>query len=129
VIEYGLTLFDLSHPIHPATVHFPIAFFTLANVLNLIYGVSLFAPALLPFSNDKANTGAITILGYFLNVAGILSSVPAVLTGFAELYTLYSTRGLYIQDAPKGKKTLDPIVRITLMHVGSSKYTSLYACY
>jgi len=118
-----------SHPVHPATVHFPIAFLTTANILNLLYGTSLFLPALFPFSIDKQNTGTITILGYFANVVGIISSIPAVITGVAELYAMINSRGLYVQDKASGQKTLDHIVKITLIHAGLNDVTVVGAIY
>jgi len=118
-----------SHPVHPATVHFPIAFLTLANILNILYGTSLYLPAIFPFDNDQENTGTITILAYFLNAVGILSAIPAVLTGFAELYAMYSTRGLFTEDGSSGKKKLDPIVRITLTHAGLNDFAVVCAIY
>lgn len=118
-----------SHPIHPATVHIPIAFLTVANILNLLYGITLFLPSLSPFRNDKHNIGTLTILGYFTNVVGIIGSFPAITTGFAELYAIVSTRGLYIQDEATGKKTLDPIVKAALTHAGLNDIAVVGAIY
>jgi uncharacterized membrane protein len=110
-----------SHPVHPATVHIPIAFLTAANILNLVYGITLFLPSFSPLRNDKENVATLAILGYFTNVVGIIGSIPAIITGFAELYAMISARGLYIQDEASGMKILDPIVKITLTHVSTSR--------
>jgi len=118
-----------SHPIHPATVHFPIAFLTLANVLNVLYGLAVYLPFLSPFAVDKENIAAFTILGYFLNLIGIITSVPAILTGFAELYAMVNSRGLYVTDQKTGAKTLEPIVKITLMHAGLNDLSVIGAVY
>jgi len=107
-----------SHPVHPATVHFPLAFFTAANFLNIVYAATLYVPALVPFNNDQANIGAITILGYFINVAGIITSIPSLLTGFAELYAMIKKRGLYTTDKQSGRKTIEPVVKTALTHAG-----------
>jgi hypothetical protein len=66
-------------------VHFPITFLTLANALNLLYGTAIYLPFLFPFTVGKENTDTITIMGYFLNVIGIICSIPAILTGFADV--------------------------------------------
>jgi hypothetical protein len=89
-------------------VHFPLAFLTLANVLNLLYGIVLYFPSN-PFST-------LSILGYASNVLGIITSIPAVLTGGAELYAMIQSNGLY-QTSEKGEKVLVPKVKIALMHV------------
>lgn len=114
-----LTSIYSSHPVHPSTVHFPIAFLTAANVLNLIYGTALFFPLFSPFTVDKENMGTVTILGYFLNVLGIVTSIPAVVTGFAELYAMITSRGLFVEDKETGTKVIEPVVKVTLMHVSS----------
>jgi hypothetical protein len=98
-------------------VHFPIAFLGLANALNVLYGVAIYLPFLSPFAVDKQNLGALTVLGYFLNVFGAITSIPALLTGFAELYAMVNARGLYVTDQKTGSKTLEPVVKTTLTHV------------
>jgi uncharacterized membrane protein len=105
-----------SHPIHPATVHFPLAFLTLANILNLLYGGVLYMPNNPIFSRDRENLGTISILGYASNLLGIIASIPALLTGGAELYAMIQSNGLYQTD-DKGNKTLIPKVKAALMHV------------
>jgi len=106
-----------SHPVHPATVHFPLAFLTLANILNLLYGTVLYFPNNPIFSRDQENLSALSILGYASNLLGIITSIPAVLTGGAELYAMINSNGLYLTDE-KGQKKLVPKVRIALMHAG-----------
>jgi len=106
-----------SHPIHPATVHFPIAFLTLANVLNLVYGSVLYLPANPFFYRTSDTLSALSILGYAVNVLGIITSIPAVLTGGAELYAMIQGNGLYQTDE-KGQKVLVPKVKIALIHAG-----------
>jgi hypothetical protein len=105
-----------SHPIHPATVHFPLAFLTLANILSLLYGSVLYLPSNPFFTRDEQNLGALSILGYAANLLGIVTSIPAILTGAAELYAMIQGNGLYQTDE-KGQKKLVPKVKIALMHV------------
>lgn len=108
---------SISHPVHPSTVHFPIAFLTGANVMNLVYGVATYFPALSPFEVDTPNTGMLSIAGYFLNVIGLITAVPALLTGFAELYAMVQSRGLFVTDQNTGEQRLEPVVKRTLIHV------------
>jgi len=108
---------DNSHPVHPATVHFPIAFLTLANALNMVYGSVLYLPSNPFFTRDRQNLSTLSILGYASNLLGILTSIPAVLTGGAELYAMIQGNGLYQTDKD-GQKTLIPKVKIALTHAG-----------
>lgn len=108
-----------SHPIHPSTVHFPIAFLGGANVINLIYGVAIYVPAFSPFKVSNSNIGMLAIFGYFLNVIGLVTSVPALLSGFAELYAMIQGRGLFVMDKNTGEQKLEPVVKTTLIHVSS----------
>ena len=97
-------------------MHFPLAFLTLANVLNLLYGIVLYFPSNPFFSRDRENLSTLSILGYASNVLGIITSIPAVLTGGAELYAMIQGNGLY-QTSEKGEKVLVPKVKIALLHV------------
>ncbi|PMD28669.1 hypothetical protein NA56DRAFT_640260 [Hyaloscypha hepaticicola] len=106
-----------SHPIHPATVHFPLAFLTLANVLNLIYGSVLYLPSNPFFTRDDHNLSSLSILGYATNLLGIVTSIPAIVTGAAELYAMIQANGLY-QTGENGEKKLVPKVKIALNHAG-----------
>jgi hypothetical protein len=89
----------------------------LANVLNLVYGSTLYLPTNLPFIADKENLGTLAIFGYASNILGIVTSIPAVLTGFAELYAMVNANGLYKVDEKTGEKALVPKVKMTLIHV------------
>jgi len=117
-----------SHPVHPATIHFPLAFLALANILNVLYGVTAYLPTNLPFTADKENLGTLAILGYFSNILGMLTSIPALLTGFAELYAMIDANGLY-QTNKNGEKALVPKVKTTLTHAGLNDVTILLALY
>jgi len=117
-----------SHPVHPATIHFPLAFLAVANILNILYGLTLYAPYLSPFAADKENVGTIALAGYFLNIVGILGSIPAIVTGAAELYAMVNAKGLFITDN-NGNKTLEPVVKIALLHASVSDFVVFGAIY
>ncbi|KAL3427008.1 hypothetical protein PVAG01_00517 [Phlyctema vagabunda] len=118
-----------AHPVHPSTVHFPIAFLGLANVLNLVYGSSAYLSV--PLTGDERNLSALALVGYATNILGIVSSVPALLTGFAELYAMVSANGLYEADS-RGQKSIIPKVKTTLTHAGMNDaaiFLSIYHWY
>ena len=86
-----------SRPLHPAIVHFPIAFLTLSYALDILYGLSThpqtasfvskaYDPA--PYLDD------ITRLSYFANTLGIATAIPAVLTGGMDLFALIKRQDL-----------------------------------
>jgi hypothetical protein len=52
------------------------------NFINILYDVAIYLPSLSLFNPDKENTGALAIVGYFVNIIGIISSIPTLLTGF-----------------------------------------------
>ncbi|PMD42924.1 hypothetical protein L207DRAFT_563741 [Hyaloscypha variabilis F] len=106
-----------SHPIHPATVHFPLTLFTLANVLNLVYGMVLYFPDNPFLSHDQQNLGTLSILGYAANVLGIITSIPAVVTGGAEFYAMVQGNGFY-ETKENGQKQLIPKVKTAFIHGG-----------
>jgi len=117
-----------SHPVHPATVHFPLAFLTLANTLNLLYGSTLYLPSNPFFTRDKENLATLTILGYASNVLGMVASIPAIVTGSAELFAMIQSNGLYQTDEA-GQKKLVPKVKMTLMHAGLNDIVFVGAVY
>jgi len=118
-----------SHPIHPSTVHFPIAFLSASNILNLLYGAAVYTPALVPFAVDKENVGTITLVGYAINLVGIVTSIPAVATGFAELYAMIQGRGLFVKDEKTGQQILEPVVKTTLTHATLNDVSIAVAVY
>jgi uncharacterized membrane protein len=109
-------IFYHSHPIHPVTVHFPLTLFTLANVLNLVYGMVLYFPDNPFLSHDQQNLGTLSILGYAANVLGIITSIPAVVTGGAEFYAMVQGNGFY-ETKENGQKQLIPKVKTAFIHV------------
>ncbi|RDW89207.1 hypothetical protein BP6252_01239 [Coleophoma cylindrospora] len=106
---------DNSHPIHPATIHFPIAFLTLANGARLVYGSALNFN--IPFSADSRNLFTIASISYASNILGLVTVIPALLTGFAEAYAMISANGLYMTTS-NGEKQMIPKVKTTLLHAG-----------
>lgn len=51
-------------------------------------------------------------MSYYALCAGLLTSIPAVMSGGAQAFKMIQSQGLYEQD----KKTIKPKVKITLAH-------------
>jgi hypothetical protein len=83
-------------------------------------------PSLSLFNPDKENTGALAIVGYFVNIIGIISSIPTLLTGFAELYGMVNKRELYVVDQKTGvrKREGSPYTRESNEETSFWKFSS-----
>lgn len=81
----GMGQFGSSHPLHPATVHFPIGLLALSFSLDALQLFSLpaFGAAFLP------PAALIRPLAHYTGAAGLLSAVPTIMTGLAELYGMW----------------------------------------
>jgi hypothetical protein len=85
---------ELNHPIHPATVHFPIGLWTASFGLNVLHH---FTPGVFP--NSASSTGLLTrfipplssvpMMAHYLNGAGLLFSTVTIATGVTELMGMW----------------------------------------
>jgi len=109
-----------SHPIHPATVHLPIAFLLAASVFDILSYFAVIFPTLFtsivkPFVNPFASHKVIAILyhlslfSYASTIAGILTAIPAISSGAIEAYAMISAKGFDLNN---------PIIKTTLIHAG-----------
>ncbi|KAK0883366.1 hypothetical protein LTR87_002874 [Friedmanniomyces endolithicus] len=98
----------LKKPIHPAVVHMPIAFISLAVGLDLANFFSASLPnvisASLPIANDA------TRASYFLLSLGLLFSIPAVTTGVGEAKKAIDKQGLYEKDGKTIKQKFKGVI-------------------
>ncbi|GAA5859711.1 hypothetical protein JCM8547_006994 [Rhodosporidiobolus lusitaniae] len=77
------------HPLHPATVHFPIGFLSLSLGLDALQ----VAPALshgLTYLKVMPPTAVLNTLSHYTGAAGLLFAIPTVTTGLMELYGMWS---------------------------------------
>merc|ERR1712093_540134 len=120
-----------SHPIHPATVHLPIAFLVAASgldiltfvcvssssILNLIVNISsIFSPTASPV----AVVYHLYLFSYVSTVAGVLTSFPALTSGLFEAYAMISAKGLDLSN---------PVIKTTLIHAGLNDLAIFGAVY
>ncbi|KAK0258088.1 hypothetical protein LTS09_007281 [Friedmanniomyces endolithicus] len=98
----------LKKPIHPAVVHMPIAFISLAVGLDLANFFSASLPnaisASLPIATDA------TRASYFLLSLGLLFSIPAVTTGIGEAKKAIDKQGLYEKDGKTIKQKFKGVI-------------------
>ena len=113
-----------SRPLHPAIVHFPIAFLTITYAMDILYGLSThpqtaswvrkaydFAPYL----------AEIARFSYFTNTLGVAVAIPTILTGGMELFAMIKRQGLLNKpQKSEGKadtsKRIHPKIKVGLAH-------------
>jgi len=87
-----------SHPVHPALVHYPVAFLSAAYALDCVYGLatsSRTASTLNRIYNLTPHLKEISRISHFTNIAGILTALPAAATGSVELWHMIKANGIY----------------------------------
>ena len=85
-----------SKPIHPAAVHFPIAFLALSFGLDIVHQLSPQLPKSVT-SNLPPSTD-LTRASYYLLSLGLIMAVPALVTGIREAIVGVNKQGLYEAD-------------------------------
>jgi uncharacterized membrane protein len=107
--------------LHPATVHFPIAFLTVSYALDIIYGLSTH-PQTASFVHSAYDPapylGEIAHVSYYANTLGIATAIPAVLTGGMELFALIKRQDLInkLQKSEDKAKGIHWKVKVGLAH-------------
>ncbi|CZT22116.1 uncharacterized protein RCC_07985 [Ramularia collo-cygni] len=96
----------MSKPVHPAAVHFPIAFLSLAYSLDILSTLRL--PALAAYLPTPTESSR---LSTYLLALGLASAIPAVLTGGQQALLMISKGGLKDESG-----SLRPKVKATFTH-------------
>ncbi|KAK6518978.1 hypothetical protein TWF281_003669 [Arthrobotrys megalospora] len=97
-------MFFKSHPVHPAIVHFPIAFLTFSHTIDILHYLTTnfslpILSTLTPFFPQLLSTSRL------LHTLGIFSAIPAILTGIAQAAAQAAKPGnLYEADGKTIKK-------------------------
>ncbi|KAF2020937.1 hypothetical protein BU24DRAFT_416595 [Aaosphaeria arxii CBS 175.79] len=97
-----------NHPVHPATVHFPIAFTLLAGFLDTVYAASA-NPLTSKFVNSTIKTldiqlapATFPILSHYVTLLILITSAPAVVSGALELMPVIKRDGFGSKKAKAG---------------------------
>lgn len=113
--------FNSDFPAHPALVHFPIAFNFLAWGLDILYALTTtyIKPDFLTSRfADPSTLLDITRGGYFMLCAGLIATVPAIMSGNKQLVGMISKNGgPWEKDAEgKQKSTMVPRIKVAITH-------------
>ncbi|GAA5829823.1 hypothetical protein JCM11251_007896 [Rhodosporidiobolus azoricus] len=125
---------SFGHPLHPATVHFPIGFLSLSLGLDALQ----IAPTLssgLTWLKILPPTAALNTLSHYTGAAGLLFSLPALATGLSELYGMWTgqieekgAKGS-VADAAVKKDVAGEKLKTTLLHAGLNDFVLGVAAY
>ncbi|GAA5918015.1 hypothetical protein JCM6882_007590, partial [Rhodosporidiobolus microsporus] len=114
---------SFGHPLHPATVHFPIGFLSLSLGLDALQ----VAPALssgLTYLKILPPTALLNQLSHYTGAAGILFSLPSLATGLSELYGMWTGQAKdkgaqeSVEDVAREKDVKGEKLKTTMMHAG-----------
>ena len=83
-------------PVHPATVHFPIAFLSLGYGLDILHSLGGNLPNAIANALPPAND--LSRAAYYLLSLGLITSIPAVMSGGQQAVQLFSKQGMYEAD-------------------------------
>ncbi|KAG9772062.1 hypothetical protein ABEF93_002408 [Exophiala dermatitidis] len=113
--------FNTEHPAHPAIVHFPIAFNMLSWALDIVYALTAvyIKPGFLTSRfAEPATLLDLNRLSYFLLCAGLISTVPAIMSGNIQLVGMIKKNGgPWEKDAQgKQKDTMVPRIKAAITH-------------
>ncbi|KIW32576.1 uncharacterized protein PV07_04106 [Cladophialophora immunda] len=113
--------FNTEFPVHPGIVHFPIAFNVLAWGLDILYALTAVyvKPDFLTTRFGSPSTLLdITRLSYFLLCAGLITTVPAIMSGNIQLVGMIKKNGgPWEKDAAgKQKSTMVPRIKACITH-------------
>lgn len=100
----------MGKPIHPATVHFPISFLFLSFTLDILHSTRASLPTSL--QNSLLGPHDLTSAAHSLLSLGLLTAIPAVVTGGRELVTMIQKQGMYESDGV----TVKTKVKATIAH-------------
>ncbi|EXJ91269.1 hypothetical protein A1O1_04379 [Capronia coronata CBS 617.96] len=113
--------FNTEHPAHPALVHFPIAFSILSWGLDILYALTTtwIRPSFLTTRFGEPSTLVdLTRLSYFLLCAGLVSTVPAIMSGNIQLVGMIKKNGGPWEKDSEGKQksSMVPRIKATITH-------------
>ncbi len=109
---------------HPAIVHFPIAFLTITYAMDILYGLSTHPQTVSWVRKAYDLTpylGEIARFSYLTNTLGVAMAIPAVLTGAVELMALIKRQDILnklqkSEDKADVAKRMHRKVKVGLTH-------------
>ncbi|CAJ2511142.1 Uu.00g067670.m01.CDS01 [Anthostomella pinea] len=105
---------SLNHPTHPATVHWPLAFLTAAYGLDTLHTMYSYVPSAI--TSYFPASAEMPRIAYYALSAGLLTSIPSVVTGIANAAQMVQSQGMYEADG----KTLKPKMKVIIAHALSN---------
>ncbi|KAL2066055.1 hypothetical protein VTL71DRAFT_2126 [Oculimacula yallundae] len=132
IVDIGLgKVGSNSHPIHPSTVHLPIAFLLAASGLDILSYLTTNSSTLLKtvtsvssiFTSNATPIGVLyhlSLFSYASTIAGIFTSFPAISSGLIEFYSLVQTHGLDFSNQK---------IKITAIHAALNDIAIFGAAY
>ncbi|KAF1351970.1 hypothetical protein BDV97DRAFT_348514 [Delphinella strobiligena] len=100
---------SLDHPVHPATVHWPLTFLTTSYGLDVLVASWGYLPASVTSSLPTATE--LSRISYYALSLGILTSLPAISSGVAQALKMVKAQGI---KAPDG--SIKPKVKVLAAH-------------
>ncbi|KAF1911358.1 hypothetical protein BDU57DRAFT_533481 [Ampelomyces quisqualis] len=98
----------MSHPTHPATVHFPITTTVLTGGLDAVYFLSTYAPSTTAIASIFKTLGIalqpsmFPVLSYYTTILTLLFMAPAVASGAQQLMPIIQRDGFSSKKAKLG---------------------------
>jgi len=114
---------SLDHPLHPATVHFPLAFLFTSYAIDAVQPILPHLPSTI--ASFLPATTELTRISYYALSAGLLTSIPAVFSGGAQAWKMIQAQGIYESD----NKTIKPKVQATIAHAASNDLLLIASAY
>ncbi|GAA5893269.1 hypothetical protein JCM8208_004393 [Rhodotorula glutinis] len=111
----------MSHPIHPATVHFPIGLLSISFALDALQLAPAFTSGL-NYLKVLPPAAAVNVVSHYTGAAGLLAAVPTVASGLAELYAMWTGQAKSkggkksLKDAVNKKDVSGEKLKVTLLH-------------
>lgn len=112
-------------PIHPATVHFPIAFLSLAWGLDILYAATTKLQLAPLVKSVGTSLPDISRGAHYLQAIGLITAIPAVLSGGQQLIKMKSNNQAFEADG----KTMRPKFATALTHAALNDVALLAAAY
>ncbi|KAK5701708.1 hypothetical protein LTR97_004526 [Elasticomyces elasticus] len=114
--------FRNSHPVHPATVHHPLAFLSTAYTLDTVYGLTAAYSSVRGLAAIAPFLPQVAQLAFLSHTLGVITAIPSMTSGTAEWYEIYKSDGLNRKDkkltnpGKSGDEIVDSSVKIGAVH-------------